>query len=296
MAVDKLTGIIPAPITPFTQKGDIDEGALSAYVNWLVENGVHGLFCYGSFGGWPLMRIDERKRAAEVTIKAAAGRIPVVIHVGAMETKTAAELAKHAADAGAWGVASLPPVYYPVKEPHIRRYFAALREASKLPVYAYNFPAKAGYSLEPDMITALADDGLAGVKDSSLNIIYTQHALNALGDRKFNWVNGTVPVLMAAVMLGAEGSVAGTANAFPEFTVSLWDAIQAKNFDEARKIQRKLTTLVSVMNKPINVVGVHTMLKLRGLDFAGYPREPLVPATEEQIATMKRELQELELL
>ena len=96
-------------------------------------------------------------------------------------------------------------------------------------------------------------------------------------------------------MMGVVACVAGTANSFPEFTISLWDAIQAKEYEKAAELQKKVTMLVDLQAMTIPIVGVHEMLRLRGLDF-GYPRPPLKPHTEAQRAKLKEGLIELGLL
>ena len=163
------------------------------------------------------------------------------------------------------------------------------------PLLATNFPRVVGYEIQLDVLVELAEMGLAGIKDTSQNLVYLTRAMDAVKRPDFIWISGTVPLMFSATMMGAVACVAGTANYFPEFTISLWDAIQAKEYAEAAELQKKVTRLVSLQNMTIDVVGAHEMLRMRGLDF-GYPRPPLKPLTETQRAELKKGLIQMGLL
>jgi len=295
MSEKRIYGVMPAPIVPFKEDGEVDERKLREYITWLVDKGVHTLFPLGSFGGGPLMNVEERKRCAEIIAEAVNGRIPIICHIGAQNTRDSVELAKHAEKIGMDAVASVPPPYYKHVPETIKAYYKELIDAVSVPVYAYNFPGAVGYGIAPDLLAELAEIGLAGIKDSSLDLVYLTRAMYAVKKSDFIWVNGTAPLMFPAIMMGAVACVAGTANSFPEFTISLWDAIQAKEYKKAAELQKKITQLVGLQAMTIPIVGVHEMLRLRGLDF-GYPRPPLRPFTDAQRAKLKEGLVELGLL
>lgn len=295
MSEKRIYGVMPAPIVPFNEDGEVNERKLREYITWLVDKGVHTLFPLGSFGGGPLMNVEERKRCAEIIAEAVNGRIPIICHIGAQNTRDSVDLAKHAQKIGMDAVASVPPPYYKHVPETIKAYYKDLIDAVSVPVYAYNFPAAVGYGIPPDLLAELAEIGLAGIKDSSLDLVYLTRAMYAVKKSDFIWVNGTAPLMFPAIMMGAVACVAGTANSFPEFTISLWDAIQAQEYKKAAELQKKITRLVGLQALTIPIVGVHEMLRLRGLDF-GYPRPPLRPYTDAQRAELKEGLVELGLL
>ena len=86
------------------------------------------------------MTVDERQRVCELTIEAVQGKIPVITHIGTMDTASALELATHAEKAGATAVASIPPAYFAHNEDNVLHYFKSLVEAVDIPVYLYNNP------------------------------------------------------------------------------------------------------------------------------------------------------------
>ena len=295
MSKKRIYGVMPAPIVPFKEDGEVDEKKLKEYIIWLIEKGVHTLYPLGSFGAGPIMNVEERKRCAEIIVEAADGRVPIICHIGTPNTRDSVDLAKHAEKIGMDAVASVPPTYYLHVPETIKAYYQDLIDAVSIPVMAYNYPRAVGYGISPDLLAELAEMGLAGIKDSSLDLVYLTRAMYTVKRPDFIWVNGTAPLMFPAVMMGAVACTAGTANSFPEFTISLWDAIQAKEFEKAAELQKKVTRLVGLQAISIDIIGVYEILRMRGLDF-GYPRPPLKLLTEEQRARLKTGLMELGLL
>lgn len=292
MIQDRLLGVMAPAIVPFTKNGDVDTIKLKDYMNWLIERGGHSLYVTGTFGSAPLLSVDERKQCVDIIVESVNGRIPVICHIGGQNTRASVDLARHAEKAGVDAVASVPPTYYKHKLETIKAYFQELLDAVTLPLFVYNFPGSVGYGLTPEMIAELAEMGIAGIKDSTFDIIYFMRAMNAVMKEDFIWVNGVPALMLPAVMLGAVGVTSGTANACPEFTVFLWDTIQAREYKKAAELQRKMVRLVDLQAMTIPIVGVHEILRLRGFDF-GYPRAPLKPFTETQRATLKDGLKSL---
>ena len=292
----KITGVLVPPIVPFTNEGEIDCTGLKKYLNWLIEKGIDSFFSLGSFGGGPLMSLEERKLVAEITVEEVNGRIPIICHIAAQNTHLTLELAKHAEKIGVDAIASLPPGYYKYKSDHVKEYFSDLLDAVNIPVYIYNNPGTIGYNIEPELLGELADMGLAGIKDSSFDIIYLQKAMNAVNKEDFNWINGTAPLMFPAIMAGADACVLGTALAYPELAVSLWEAIQTKDYDKAAKLQKEIIKLVQVMNLSTDLIGIHEMLRMRGFSFGGYPRKPLKLYDQKLRDKLKEELTKLKLL
>src|SRR5918992_6319513 len=98
--------LMPAMVTPFDERGEVDLGAAEAVVERFIEAGVDGISPLGSTGEFSHLTSDERKRLAEEVDRIVAGRVPLVIGVGAASTKEMVELARHAESVGADAVLS----------------------------------------------------------------------------------------------------------------------------------------------------------------------------------------------
>ena len=112
-------GVVPTVLTPFDKNEEIDEKGIRQLVSYLIEKGVNGLYLTGSTGEGFTMSNEERKKVVEIVMDENKGRVPVVVHVGAIGTKLSIDLAKHAEEVGADGISSVPPFYWKFNENQI---------------------------------------------------------------------------------------------------------------------------------------------------------------------------------
>ena len=103
-------GIYPAVFTPFDCNGDLSEPMLRTVIGVFIECGVDGLYLCGGTGEGLLVTPDERKRVTEVAVDEAHGLVTVMVHVGSVASRQAAQLASHAKQAGERPVSSMPRI------------------------------------------------------------------------------------------------------------------------------------------------------------------------------------------
>jgi dihydrodipicolinate synthase/N-acetylneuraminate lyase len=157
--------LIVAAATPLTDGGaELDEAAVWPYVRFLTDGGADGVFTCGTTGEGVLLRLEERKRAAVVFRAALRGTL--IVHAGAQSTVDTAELAAHAAEIGADGVAVIPPPYFPLDEAALVAHLVAAASAcAPLPFFIYCFAARSGYPVSLAVIDRVreAATNLAGL-------------------------------------------------------------------------------------------------------------------------------------
>jgi len=208
-----LRGRLAAAVTPLREGGAaLDEPAFAPYVDFLAAGGLDGLLALGTTGEGILLSTDERRRAAELFIEAAGGRLQVAVHCGAQTTADTVELARHAVDAGADAVAVIGPPYFAYDEEALYRHFdAAADAAGPLPFYLYEFQARAGYSIPLSVIERLGGR-IAGLKVSNRPFEAVEpYLLEGL-----DVFIGAESLIERGLERGAVGSVSGLAAAFPE--------------------------------------------------------------------------------
>ena len=168
-------GVWPALITPLDRDGKPAFDVLEALTDRLAQDKLDGLYVIGSTGQWPLFTREERMAIAERVIKAAAGRIPVMVHVGAVSTQDAVELARHAQRTGAQAVSSVAPIYFGHPPAAVFEHYRRIGEAGGLPLFVYHLSGVSQLSMPPAEFAKRLRDlpNIGGMK-------FTDHDLNAL--------------------------------------------------------------------------------------------------------------------
>ena len=152
-------GVLPALITPFTEDGERDRHrrAARAIVERLIGAGVGGLVPGGSTGEFTTLTNAERRQLIEVTVEAAAGRVPVVAGTGALSTRETVELSVHAEQAGAAAVMIVPPFYDALSWRELLAHYTAVADAIEIPIMYYNLPSASGVTLTAAAAARAAD-------------------------------------------------------------------------------------------------------------------------------------------
>ena len=87
--LEGLKGCGTALITPFLSDGKLDEKALAALVDWQIREGIHFLVPCGTTGESPTLKHDEHLAVVDITVRTAAGRVPVIAGAGGNDTYSA---------------------------------------------------------------------------------------------------------------------------------------------------------------------------------------------------------------
>ena len=299
MKAKEFIGNIPPLLSSFTADGEIYEKGIREIVNFTLPR-VNGYYPVGTYGCGPLMSLPERKRVLEIILNEVNGRVPVVAHVGAADTKSTVELALHAKSAGASGVGAISPYYAPkLSERAMYEHFAALIDAvneEEFPVFLYNNPHLSQNTITPTLLARLAERGLRGCKDSSFDLVNYYLLQEAITDYPdFNLIVGTEAIFVGAFDAGATGTVCGMANIFPEIMESMYKNYLSGNRAGAIADQRMILKVRQITKSGATVPIMHYILRLRGVD-AGYSRSPYIEIDDDQKKAVKDGLTGLKLL
>lgn len=291
-----LHGVIPAILTPF-KNDEVDYDTLARYTDWLINHGVHGLFPVGTNGEGLLLSTEERQKVAETVVKAAAGRVPVLVHTGAASTRETIALTRHAQAIGAAGAGVVAPFYFPHDDLGLEEHFVAVAQAvPDFPIYIYNIPGNAKNDVKPKVVAAVAKrcPNVVGIKDSSKDLSRFEDYIATLGPN-FTVIIGTDALVYPAMTMGGAGVVSAVANVFPEHMVALYNAIVAGDSVKAQKLQYFANQLRDAMKIGPYVAPYKKALALRGFPIGGV-RRPLRDMTEAEEAKMKEALLKLGVL
>lgn len=284
-------GIVCSLITPFGSDQRVDLAALGTLIDAQVELGMHGLFLFGTAGEGVLMPTDERERAAEFAVDRIAQRVPVLIHCGAPDTGTAADLARHAEGLGVEAEASVAPFFFMYGAAALERHFRTIADsAPRIGHYVYENPERVGYSVGVDVVTRLVNEvpNIHGVKDTGDSIGRLTEYLAQPGVRQDVYA-GNNSIILPALAIGARGAVSALAAAVPELILSVHDAWRAGRMDEARALQLSVVRLQRCLAGMPYLAAIKHLVRRRGLP-SGEMRAPQPPLSEEQASELDARL------
>jgi 4-hydroxy-tetrahydrodipicolinate synthase len=290
----QIEGIIPAVVTPFDENEDVDEGGFRKILNYLIDNGVHGLFPVGSQGEFFSLTNEEKKRLMDIAVEEARGRVFVMPNTGAITTRESIELSQYAEKAGADCVSIITPFFISPDQRELHEHIKAICESVKIPVLCYNNPGRTGgVALTPATLARLAGEvpNFAGIKDSSGDLTQVAEMIR-LCPSDFKVIMGRDSLIYGALTYGAAGAIAATANVAPKLIVEIYQACREGDFERAKECQRKLAPLRSAFGLGSFPVVVKEALTMMGLP-GGRCRKPIQPLSEEKRAQLRDILVEM---
>lgn len=310
--MEKITGLIDAPFTPFNEDGSVNLAPIPQYAQMLQKNGLKGVFINGSSGEGYMLTVQERKQLAEawmaavrtlpVAEEAAEGQpgtsFKVIVHVGSCCVRDAQELARHACEIGAWGIGAMAPPFPKIgRVEELVKYCEEIASAApSLPFYFYHIPAFNGAFLPMVKLLEAVDGRIpnfAGIK-YTFESIYEYNQCRLYGGGKFDMLHGQdETILPSLAMGGAQGGIGGTTNYNGRCLVGIIEAWKAGDLERARELQNFAQQVINVIcHFRGNIVGGKRIMKLIGLDL-GPNRTPFQNVTPDEESQLKRELEEI---
>jgi len=272
-------GVINAMTTPFNEDGSIDTESLKRQVDFQIEKGTNCLYPLGTTGEMYLLSVEERKLVAETVIKQAAHRCIVYVHVGAMTTADAVELAKHAKAAGADGIGAVTPSFFGASDRALMEYYKAIANAvgPDFPLYLYSIPQCSTNDISPALAAKIAEEcpNVVGIKYSYPDMVRILNYIN-IKDGKFSVLVGPDRLFLAALVSGAQGCVSGCAGPMPEAFAAVYKAYKDGDLLKARDLQRKANRIIDILKAGADMGIFKEVLRRRGVVKNALMRRPLL--------------------
>jgi 4-hydroxy-tetrahydrodipicolinate synthase len=278
---ERFHGVLPALVTPFADDGEaIDTHALAANVDRLIAGGVAGLVPGGSTGEFTTLSHAERRQLVEVTVEAAAGRVPVVAGTGALSTRETVELSVQAEQAGAAAVMVVPPFYDALSWRELLAHYTAVAEAVGIPIMYYNLPSATGVTLTAAQLRELP---ISSLKDTGGDAVAATELIQSDGP---TLLNGWDTLTFAALAAGVRAVVWGAASILPRQCVELHRLlIDDIDLPAARDLWARLWPLCRFLESQSYPAAVKAACRLVG-DTTGPVRAPLLPLEDDASAEL----------
>jgi len=287
-----LEGVIPALFTPYDADGNVSEEMLRTLVAHHMALGMNGFYVCGGAGEGVLLSPIERKKVVEAVVDEVGHRKPVIVHVGAVSTDSAADLAVHAEKAGADAIASVPPFFYPATTEAIFQHYSAIGNRCGLPLLVYNIPALTRINVTPPMMARLLQiPTVAGIKFSH-NDLYELRQMVELDPARLTVMSGNDEIFLPALVMGAQGAIGLTLNFMPKLFLEIWLNFRCGQMEKARTAQFPANRIISVLIQFSSIPAGKEILRFRGYDCGG-ARGPLERLSEHQKKTLREKLEVL---
>jgi dihydrodipicolinate synthase/N-acetylneuraminate lyase len=276
--------VLPSP-TVFREDGSVDETLMRELTDWFVACGVHAFFVLGSYGQGPALHPAERKKVAEIIVQQVKHRVPVVVHIGAVDPFTAIELGKHAQSIGAEAVGHVGPYYYADRsEYEIIEHLKMVDRALGMPMLIYNNPRYSGYNIHPSFMAKLIE-AVPNIFGAKLAMGSVDEAMAYMKFVKAPFAPYALASnLVSAMSVGVAGTISPPLAVTPEIGVALVRAIDAGDAARALALQKDVIRIHDIFLRlagPFGRTIYCEAMRLRGFDVKMYPRWPSKPLSRE---------------
>lgn len=289
----RLRGVFTPNLVPLDGRGQINEGELRRYIDWLIERGVHGLYPNGSTGEFTRFSPEERRRIAKIIADQTRGRVPILAGAAESTVKETIEACEFYHDLGVRAVAIVAPFYYKLSSEGVYAYFREIGRNSPIDVTLYNIPMFAS-PIDVQTVQRLSEDceKVIAIKDSSGDIPHMMRMIQAVRPNRpeFSFMTGWDAALMPMLLVGCDGGTCASSGIVPEMTRSLYELTISGKLDQARGVQYDLMDLFDTMIlKTEFPEGFRAAAELRGFSL-GEGRQPLSDSQKKDLDQLRERI------
>lgn len=286
--------LLTAMVTPFTDDNRIDEAGIDTIVNHLIETGTTALVVCGTTGESPTLTHDEKRRVIDRTLRAAAGRVPVIAGTGSNDTAASVSFTREIAQTGVQGILLVTPYYNRPTQEGLYAHFATIAESMDLPIMLYNVPTRTACRIEvPTILELAAVPNIVSIKEASGDLAHITRLVAEKPD-DFAIFSGDDKLTLPILAVGGVGLVSVASHLVGRQVSLMMDAFFAGRVGEAAQWNARLLTLFEALFHPSSAspAAVKAMLTQKDLP-SGLPRLPVLPAPQLVIDILSEELRKL---
>ncbi|HAS6416737.1 TPA: N-acetylneuraminate lyase [Vibrio vulnificus] len=296
--MNKLKGLIAAPHTPFDSNNQVNYAVIDQIAALLIEQGVTGAYVCGTTGEGIHCSVEERKAIAERWVKAADGKLDIILHTGALSIVDTLELTRHAETLDILATSAIGPCFFkPSSVADLVNYCAQIAEAAPSKGFYYYHSGMSGVNLDLEQFLIQGEQripNLSGAKFNNVDLYEYQRALR-VANGKFDIPFGVDEFLPAGLAVGAIGAVGSTYNYAAPLYLKIIEAFNQGKHSEVQALMDKVIALIRVLVEYGGVATGKAAMQLHGID-AGDPRLPIRALTAQQKADVVAKMRDADFL
>ncbi|ARE88636.1 dihydrodipicolinate synthase family protein [Clostridium formicaceticum] len=288
-------------VTAFDEKGKLDIQANKNIYDHLIKGGVDGIVVMGSTGEFFNMPLEQQKELIDLAVGYINKRVKVYIGTSCMSVEDTIEMANYAHHAGADAVMIISPYYFSLSDESIEAFYDEVAAATEANIYLYNFPARSGYDLSPEIAFRLArkNKNIIGCKDTVVEMGHTRALISLMKSEfpEFDVLSGYDENFVHNVLCGGGGCIGGLSNLAPEIFAAWTKAVNEKDFDKMAEYQKVVDKMMKLYNIGTPFIPIiKKAMMIRGVDMQDYCTKPFLQANEKQVEEIKTVMREVNLL
>ncbi len=285
----RFEGSMVAIVTPM-KDGAVDLPRLRELASWLIAEGTDVLVPCGTTGETATLSPAEDAEVIRAVVEVARGKVPVIAGAGSNSTHEAIAAVKTARELGADAALVVTPYYNKPTQEGLFRHYAAVAEATRFPIVAYNVPSRTAVDLLPETTARLVKAGaIIGLKDATASMDRQVQLLERIGRDAISYLSGDDFTIAPYIALGGHGVISVVANVAPRATQELVAAARRGDVVQACERQVKLAELIRAMFVETSPAPAKAALALMGKCSAEL-RLPLAPVSEASLAKIREAL------
>lgn len=285
--------LITAMVTPFDDELRVDHKAAQKLVEHLIATGTDSIVVSGTTGESPTLEDDEKKELLRLVLKAAAGKVKVIMGTGTNSTAQTIRKSREAEELGAHGLLVVAPYYNKPSQTGLLRHFEEVASATSLPIFVYNIPGRTGINITSDTMLKMAEDlsSIHALKDSTGSV---EQAAEIAGKAKadFRVYSGDDYLTLPFLSVGGCGVVSVASHIVGPQIKQMQEAFFEGRLDAARELHYQHLPLFKGLFAAPNPTCVKYALSVSGLCKPNL-RLPLVPLDNAQKETLDQILAQL---
>jgi 4-hydroxy-tetrahydrodipicolinate synthase len=296
MGVWNVKGCLIPLVTPFDERGELDEPALRNLVNYLIEEqAADAIVPCGTTGESPTLSHKEHMMVIDVVREETAGRVPVIAGTGSNSTAEAIQMTVAAEKLGVDGSLQVSPYYNRPSQQGIYEHYKAIAESTSLPLIVYNIPFRTGRNIEVDTMLRLSEiENIVGVKEASGDILQVSSIIEetSKAGSDFFIYSGEDPVTFLVLCLGGHGCIAAVGHVLGAEFSRMCRLVWEGKVEEARELNFRVMPLVRALFCEPNPTAIKQALNWMGVAVGGM-RLPLLPMTDKGKETLRAAMLQL---
>jgi 4-hydroxy-tetrahydrodipicolinate synthase len=285
MQSQKFKGVFPYLVSPVDSNGRVKNKGLEDLVSHLIDSGVHGITLFGSTGEFAYLNQEQKEDILKIVLRINNKRVPIIAGVSHFSTLEAIKQAKKFEELGVDGILTAINIYFPLDQESIYSYFKTIAQNVHCPIVIYHNPKFSNIDFSFDLIIKLSRiNNINYIKYATID---TGKVLSIIEKAKKNIkvfsASANNPLLM--LMFGAVGWMAGPACVIPKQSVSLYNLVKGKKWEEAIVLQKKINKINELFQKYNLAACIKAALEIQGFDIGKpiLPQQPLSVDAKKEI-------------